>query len=93
MNFGAFGYLYDGSSTRDGGVLRALSRPIDLEISDTGAFYPDPFGLANASRGIIYSGTANYLNKLSDDGLLKKERLGTGNYYINTPLFNLLSKR
>lgn len=36
---------------------------------------------------------ANYLNKLSDDGLLKKERLGTGNYYINTPLFNLLSKR
>jgi len=36
---------------------------------------------------------ANYLNKLSEDGLLKKERLGTGNYYINTPLFNLLSKR
>ncbi len=36
---------------------------------------------------------ANYLNKLSEDGLLKKERLGTGNYYINAPLFNLLSKR
>lgn len=36
---------------------------------------------------------ANYLNKLSEDGLLKKERLGTGNYYINMPLFNLLSKR
>lgn len=36
---------------------------------------------------------ANYLNKLAEDGLLKKEKLGTGNYYINTPLFNLLSKR
>lgn len=36
---------------------------------------------------------ANYLNKLSDDGLLKKDKLGTGNYYVNTPLFNLLSKR
>ena len=36
---------------------------------------------------------ANYLNKLADDGLLKKERLGTGNYYINEPLFELLSGR
>ena len=25
---------------------------------------------------------ANYLNKLSDDGILKKVRIGTGNYYI-----------
>ncbi len=36
---------------------------------------------------------ANYLNKLAEDGLLKKERIGTGNYYINEPLFNLLSAR
>lgn len=36
---------------------------------------------------------ATYLNKLSDDGLLIKEKLGTGNYYINKPLFDLLSKR
>ncbi|NOU19818.1 MAG: Fic family protein [Bacteroidales bacterium] len=36
---------------------------------------------------------ANYLNKLSEDGLLRKEKLGTGNYYINQPLFELLSKR
>lgn len=36
---------------------------------------------------------ANYLNKLSEDGLLVKEKLGTGNYYINQPLFELLSKR
>lgn len=36
---------------------------------------------------------ANYLNKLAEDGLLKKERIGAGNYYVNEPLFNLLSKR
>ena len=36
---------------------------------------------------------ANYLNKLAEDGLLIKRKLGTGNYYINEPLFNLLSKR
>jgi Fic family protein len=36
---------------------------------------------------------ANYLNKLTDDGLLKKARIGTGNYYINEPLFKLLAGR
>ena len=36
---------------------------------------------------------ANYLNKLADDKILRKERLGTGNYYINEELFNLLTKR
>ena len=36
---------------------------------------------------------ANYLNKLAEDGLLKKERLGAANYYINVPLFELLTKR
>ncbi len=36
---------------------------------------------------------ANYLNKLADDGLLRKERIGAGNYYVNEPLFNLLSRR
>jgi Fic family protein len=36
---------------------------------------------------------ANYLNKLADDGMLKKKRIGTGNYYINEKLFNLLAKR
>jgi Fic family protein len=36
---------------------------------------------------------ANYLNRLAEDGLLKKQKLGTGNYYINEPLFELLSKR
>lgn len=36
---------------------------------------------------------ANYLNKMAEDGLLKKEKLGTGNYYINQQLFELLSRR
>jgi len=36
---------------------------------------------------------ANYLNKLAEDGILRKERIGTGNYYINEKLFKLLTKR
>lgn len=36
---------------------------------------------------------ANYLNQLADDGLLTKKKLGTANYYINDPLFDLLSRR
>lgn len=36
---------------------------------------------------------ANYLNKLAKDNLLLKKKIGTGNYYINQPLFGLLSKR
>ena len=36
---------------------------------------------------------SNYLKKLAEDGLLKKVKLGTGNYYINEPLFKLLSRR
>jgi Fic family protein len=36
---------------------------------------------------------ANYLNRLAEDGLLKKERIGTGNYYINESLLELLTKR
>lgn len=36
---------------------------------------------------------ANYLNKLAEDGLLRKERIGTGNYYVNERLFELLARR
>ena len=36
---------------------------------------------------------ANYLNHLAEDKLLTKKKLGTGNYYINDPLFKLLSER
>jgi Fic family protein len=37
--------------------------------------------------------TANYLNQLADNKLLTKKKLGTANYYINDPLFKLLSER
>jgi len=43
--------------------------------------------------GVSRLTAANYLNKLADDNLLRKEKLGTGNYYINEPLFELLTKR
>ncbi|MGB0522558.1 MAG: Fic family protein [Flammeovirgaceae bacterium] len=36
---------------------------------------------------------ANYLNTLAADGILKKEKMGAANYYVNTLLFDLLSKR
>jgi Mn-dependent DtxR family transcriptional regulator len=35
---------------------------------------------------------ANYLNKLADDGLLIKQKMGTANYYINHKLYSLLTK-
>lgn len=43
--------------------------------------------------GVSRLTAANYLNKLSNDKLLRKEKLGTGNYYINQELFELLTKR
>ena len=43
--------------------------------------------------GVSRLTAANYLNKLADDKMLRKEKLGTGNYYINEALFNLLTKR
>jgi Fic family protein len=43
--------------------------------------------------GVSRLTAANYLNKLADDKMLRKEKLGTGNYYVNEELFNLLTKR
>lgn len=43
--------------------------------------------------GVTRLTAANYLNKLSDDKMLRKEKLGTGNYYINEELFDLLTRR
>lgn len=43
--------------------------------------------------GVSRLTAANYLNKLSEDKMLRKEKLGTGNYYINQELFDLLTKR
>ncbi len=43
--------------------------------------------------GVSRLTASNYLNKLSEDGILKKEKMGTGNYYINIELVELLIKR
>ncbi len=43
--------------------------------------------------GVSRITAANYLNKLAEDGILEKKKLGTGNYYINKALFALLSAR
>jgi len=43
--------------------------------------------------GVSRLTAANYLNKLADDKMLRKDKLGTGNYYVNEQLFNLLTKR
>jgi len=43
--------------------------------------------------GVSRLTAANYLNKLAKDKMLRKEKLGTGNYYINEELFDLLTKK
>ena len=43
--------------------------------------------------GVSRLTAANYLNKLADDKMLRKDKLGTGNYYINEELFDLLTNR
>ncbi|MBN9697095.1 MAG: hypothetical protein J0L85_14975 [Zoogloea sp.] len=75
MYFGAFGYLQMGEANsldapggtsnayKDGGVLRSPVQSVANEISETGAFRLDPYGLKDASKAIGDSGTINYLNK------------------------------
>ncbi len=41
--------------------------------------------------GVSRITASKYLNKLAEDKLLKKEKLGTGNYYINEKLIELLT--
>ncbi len=43
--------------------------------------------------GVSRITAAKYLNQLAKDGLLRKEKLGTGNYYINERLMGLLTKK
>jgi len=43
--------------------------------------------------GVSRLTAANYLNKLAEDKMLRKEKLGSGNYYINEKLFDLLTNR
>ena len=43
--------------------------------------------------GVSRITASKYLNKLAKDGLLKKEKLGTGNYYINEKLISILTPK
>ena len=43
--------------------------------------------------GVSRITASKYLNILAKDGLLKKEKLGTGNYYINEKLIEILKKQ
>ena len=43
--------------------------------------------------GVSRLTAGNYLNKLAEDKMLRKDKLGTGNYYINEDLFELLTQR
>ncbi len=43
--------------------------------------------------GVSRITAAKYLNELVKDGLLRKEKLGTGNYYINVRLMDLLTMK
>ena len=42
--------------------------------------------------GVSRITASKYLNQLAKDGLLKKEKLGTGNYYINEKLIEILKR-
>lgn len=42
--------------------------------------------------GVSRITAANYLNRLAEDGLLEKKKLGTANYYINQPLYKLFTE-
>jgi len=42
--------------------------------------------------GVSRITASKYLNQLAKDGLLKKEKLGTGNYYINERLIEILKR-
>ena len=85
--------------------IRALMQEYKYKLRDNYKFYSQDL-LNNLFKhpytkiefivqdlGVSRLTAANYLNKLADDGVLRKEKLGTGNYYINDPLFELLTKR
>lgn len=43
--------------------------------------------------GVSRLTAANYLNKLAEDKMLRRYRLGTANYYVNEKLLDLLTQR
>ena len=43
--------------------------------------------------GVSRITAGSYLNKLAKDGILIKQKLGTGNYYINHKLYTILTNK
>ena len=43
--------------------------------------------------GVSRLTAANYLNKLAEDNVLEKKKMGTANYYVNKELVYLLMNR
>jgi len=43
--------------------------------------------------GVSRITAGNYLNKLAQDGILVKHKIGTGNYYINHKLYEILTNK
>ncbi|WP_374491409.1 pilus assembly protein [Zoogloea sp.] len=73
MYFGSFGYLLlstadakdannVSNADKPGGVMRSKVQSVASEITETGAFVADPYGLKSTDAGIDNSGTINYLN-------------------------------
>lgn len=50
-------------------------------------------GFIEKDLGVSRVTAARYLNEMVADGLLIKQKLGTGNYYVNMRLMNLLTLR
>ena len=59
----------------------------------TGDEFPLPGSVTERDLGVSRITAANYLNKLAKDGILTKQKLGTGNYYINEKLYAILTKK
>ncbi|WP_197467137.1 pilus assembly protein [Collimonas arenae] len=82
IRFGAFGYLYDNSIQRDGGVLRAnikyigpqqpvpgspnITNPLAEWSATDGTFVVNPNPLDASASGVSNSGVMNYLNKFGE---------------------------
>lgn len=47
-------------------------------------------GIRKLSGTTLRNAATGYLNKLTQIGLLHKQKIGKENYYINTDLYNLL---
>jgi Fic family protein len=86
-------------------AIKTLLQQIKLRIRDHYRFYSQDLinNLFNhpytrveflqRELGVSRLTATRYLDKLAEDGVLRKMRVGRSNYYINQPLFDLLSRR